>query len=213
MKNVRLIRHGERAANAGEPTRDHASIPLTAKGLEQARAVAQSITCTPGLILASPFLRAQTTAQATAAIYPDAAFETWPVHEFTYLAPARCGDTTLAERRGWVEAYWERADPAFSDGEGAESFIDLVTRVQAFLKRLAEQPSTDIVVFSHGQVMNTVRWLLEKRPQEIDSGAMLDWRQYEIANHVPNCQGFSIFKESAGNGWLISRGEFMDKRP
>jgi len=68
-------------------------------------------------------------------------------------------------------------------------------------------------VFSHGQVMNTVRWLLEKRPQEIDSGAMLDWRQYEIANHVPNCQGFSIFKESAGNGWLISRGEFMDKRP
>lgn len=32
MKNVRLIRHGESAANAGEPTRDHASIPLTAKG-------------------------------------------------------------------------------------------------------------------------------------------------------------------------------------
>ena len=32
MKNVRLIRHGESAANAGEPTRDHASIPLTAIG-------------------------------------------------------------------------------------------------------------------------------------------------------------------------------------
>ena len=36
MKNVRLIRHGESAANAGEPTRDHASIPLMAKGLRQA---------------------------------------------------------------------------------------------------------------------------------------------------------------------------------
>lgn len=205
MKNVRLIRHGESAANAGEPTRDHASIPLTAKGLEQARMVAQSITSPPGLILASPFLRAQATALATTAIYPDAAFETWPVHEFTYLAPARCVDTTLAERRGWVEAYWERADPAFSDGEGAESFIDLVTRVQAFLKRLAEQPATDIVVFSHGQVMNTVRWLLEKRPQEIDSGAMLDWRQYEIANHVPHCQGFSLIWVTGAKDWALAR--------
>ncbi len=34
MKNVRLIRHGEGAANAGKPTRDHTSFPLTAKGLE-----------------------------------------------------------------------------------------------------------------------------------------------------------------------------------
>ncbi|MDD1996473.1 hypothetical protein NPS34_00195 [Pseudomonas putida] len=29
MKNVRLIRHGDSAPNAGEPTRDHASITLT----------------------------------------------------------------------------------------------------------------------------------------------------------------------------------------
>lgn len=165
--------------------------------------VGQSISRAPGLIVASPFLRAQATALATTALYPDAAFETWPVHEFTYLAPARCVDTTLAQRRGWVEAYWERADPAFSDGEGAESFIDLVTRVQVFLKRLVEQPATDIVVFSHGQVMNTVRWLLEKRPQEIDSNAMLDWRQYEISNHVPNCQGYSLSWHADGRRWAL----------
>ena len=205
MKNVRLIRHGESAANAGEPTRDHASIPLTAKGLEQARAVAQSITSAPGLILASPFLRAQATALATAAIYPSAAFETWPIQEFTYLAPERCVDTTLAQRRDWVEAYWERSDPAFSDGEGAESFIDLVTRARAFLERLAEQSASDIVVFSHGQVMNTVRWLLKEKPQEIDSRAMLDWRQYEMANHLSNCQGFSISKKCDGQPWALSQ--------
>ncbi|WP_349975389.1 histidine phosphatase family protein [Pseudomonas sp. WHRI 8519] len=205
MKNVRLIRHGESAANAGEPTRDHASIPLTAKGLEQARNVAQSITSAPGLILASPFLRAQVTALATTALYPDAAFETWPVYEFTYLAPARCVDTTVAQRRGWVEAYWQRSDPAFSDGEGAESFIDLVTRARAFLERLAEQSASDIVVFSHGQVMNTVRWLLEEKPQEIDSRAMLDWREYEIANHIPNCQGFSLSRHTDGKNWDLGR--------
>lgn len=166
--------------------------------------VAQSITSAPGLILASPFLRAQATALATTTIYRGAAFETWPIHEFTYMAPARCVDTTPAQRRDWVEAYWERADPAFSDGEGAESFIDLVTRIQTFLKRLAEQPATDIVVFSHGQVMNTVRWLLEKRPQEIDSDAMLDWRQYEIANYIPNCRGFSL-REVNAEDWTVGR--------
>lgn len=213
MKNVRLIRHGESAANAGEPTKDHASIPLTAKGLEQARMVAQSITNAPGLILASPFLRAQATAQATTALYPGAAFEIWPIHEFTYLAPARCVDTTLAQRRGWVDAYWERSDPVFSDGEGAESFCDLVERAIEFLDRLKKQSANEIVVITHGQFMNTVRWLLERRPQEINSEAMLDWRQYESANHVPNCKEFSISKELSGDGWLISREEFMCKRP
>ncbi|KIC83930.1 hypothetical protein RR51_03725 [Pseudomonas sp. C5pp] len=59
MKNVRLIRHGESAANACQPTRDHASIPLTTKGLEQAHMVARSFTSAPDLIVASPFHRAQ----------------------------------------------------------------------------------------------------------------------------------------------------------
>lgn len=105
---IRLIRHGESAANAGEPTRDHASIPLTAKGLEQAHKIAGSFTSVPELIVASPFLRAKATALATTAFYPAAAFETWLIHEFTYLAPARCVDTTQEQRRGWVEAYWQR---------------------------------------------------------------------------------------------------------
>lgn len=192
MKKVRLIRHGESAANAGEPSRNHASIPLTTKGLEQAQVVARSFTNAPGLIVASPFLRAQATALATTALYPAAAFETWPIQEFTYLAPARCLDTTLAQRRGWVEAYWQRSDPAFSDGDGAESFLDLVARAMHFLDRLAEQPANDIVSFSHGQFINTVAWLLECLAQEIDVRAMRNWREYEIANHVENGQGFSI---------------------
>lgn len=33
MKLVRLIRHGQSAANAGQTSRDHASIPLTRLGL------------------------------------------------------------------------------------------------------------------------------------------------------------------------------------
>ncbi|ANY89631.1 phosphoglycerate kinase [Pseudomonas putida] len=196
MKNVRMVRHGESAANAGRPTKDHASIPLTAKGLEQAHMVARSFTNAPGLIVASPFLRAQATAQVTAARYPAVAFETWPIQEYTYLAPARCVDTTLAQRRGWVEAYWQRADPAYRDGEGAESFQELVGRARSFLHRLGKHPATDIAVFSHGQLINTVAWLLEHEPQEIDGLAMQDWREYEIANHIENGQGFFIAWES-----------------
>lgn len=153
----------------------------------------------------SPFLRAQATALATTALYPGAAFETWSIHEFTYLAPARCVDTTLAQRRGWVDAYWQRSDPAFSDGEGAESFLDLVARALHFLDRIAEHSANEIVVFSHGQYLNTVRWLLEKQPQEIDGDAMLDWRKYEIANHIPNCQGFSLSRHTDGRSWALGR--------
>lgn len=205
MKSVRLIRHGESAANAGEPTRDHASIPLTAKGLEQAHQVARSVAVAPGLIVASPFLRAQTTALVTAALYPAVAFETWPIQEYTYLAPARCVDTTVAQRRGWVEVYWSRADPAFSDGEGAESFSEQVSRARSLLDRLAEHPASDVLVFSHGQLINTVAWLLEHEPLEIDGRAMRDWREYEIAHQMENGRGLTICWQ-AGK-WEIGRRE------
>lgn len=62
-----------------------AIILLTAKGVEQAQMVANSHTSAPDLIVASPFLRAQT-ALVTTAIYPNAAFETWPVHGLIHLS-------------------------------------------------------------------------------------------------------------------------------
>lgn len=65
MKNVRLIRHGESAANAGEASLDHASIHLTLKGIEQANLVARSFNHAPDLIVTSPLSRAQATTMAT----------------------------------------------------------------------------------------------------------------------------------------------------
>ena len=100
MRRVRLIRHGQSAANAGQASRDHASIPLTPLGLEQARMIAGSFSVAPDLIVASPFARAQATAQATAATFPGTAIETWAVEEFTYLAPDRCVDTTVSGAKG-----------------------------------------------------------------------------------------------------------------
>lgn len=205
MKHVRLIRHGESAANAGKATLDHATITLTPKGVEQAQLVALSFNHAPALIVASPFTRAHSTAMATAAMFPHIPFETWPIQQFTYLEPARCANTTVADRREWVEAYWAKADPGFTDGEGAESFLDFIARAQSFLERLAEHPAQDIVAFSHGQVINAVAWLIERKRLGIDGGAMVDWREYEIANHVPNCGECLLAKAHDEAGWRVSR--------
>lgn len=206
MKHVRLIRHGESAANAGEASSDHASIPLTPKGVEQAHLVAVAFAQAPDLIVASPFSRAQATAMQTVAAFPSVPFEIWPIHEFTYLEPARCINTTVAQRRAWVEGYWAKSDPAFTDGEGAESFLDFISRAQSFLDRLAEHPAQDIAVFSHGQLINAVAWLIECRPQKIDGKAMAEWREYEITNHVPNCSGYKLTKHPDDAGWRVSPG-------
>lgn len=203
MKHVRLIRHGESAANAGEASLDHASIPLTPKGIEQARLVAKSFVKAPALIVASPFSRAQATAIETVATFSSVPFEIWPIHEFTYLEPARCANTTVAQRREWVDAYWSRSDPTFTDGVGAESFSDFISRAQAFLHKLAAHPGDDLAVFSHGQFINAVAWLIERKPQQIDRRAMADWRQYEITNHVPNCCGYKLTMHPEDSAWKV----------
>ncbi|PWE38071.1 histidine phosphatase family protein [Pseudomonas prosekii] len=204
MKDVRLVRHGESAANAGQASLNHATIPLTSKGVEQAHLVAESFGHAPSLIVASPFCRAHATAMETVAVFPATPFETWPIHEFTYLEPARCANTTVAQRRDWVEAYWAKADPAFTDGEGAESFLDFISRAQCFLDRLAEHPAQDIAAFSHGQFINAVAWLIECKPQKIDGQAMAEWREYEITNHVPNCSGYTLSKSPDDADWTLS---------
>ena len=212
MKHVRLIRHGESAANAGEATLDHATITLTPRGVEQAQLVALSFNHAPALIVASPFTRAHSTAMATAAVFPHIPFETWPIQEFTYLEPARCTGTTVADRREWVEAYWANADPGFTDGEGAESFLDFIARAQSFLECVAKHPAQDIVAYSHGQFINAVAWLIERKPLCIDGAAMLDWRDYEIDNHVPNCGGYLLSKDPDEAGWRVSRSAPKEPR-
>ena len=212
MKHVRLIRHGESAANAGQATLDHSTIPLTPKGFEQAHMVALSFNHPPALIVASPFTRAHSTAMATAAVFPNIPFETWPIQEFTYLEPTRCTSTTVADRREWVEAYWAKADPGFTDGDGAESFLDFIARAQSLLECLAEHPAQEIVGYSHGQFINAIAWLIERKPLSIDGGAMADWRQYEIANHVPNCGECLLSKDSDEAGWRVSRSAPEESR-
>jgi len=147
-----FIRHGQSTGNAGLPCHDLATIELTEKGWSQARQVATDWNETPSLIVTSPFLRTQQTAAPTIERFPDVPVEVWPIEEFTYLQPSRWNGTLAADRAPHLVRYWGEADPAYCDGEGAESFSALLRRAEAALERLAALPLRGpIYVFSHGQ--------------------------------------------------------------
>lgn len=109
----------------------------------------------------------------------------------------------MAQRKSWVDAYWLKSDPTCCGGVGAESFHDFVARAQAFLDRLEQHPAGDIAVFSHGQYLNAVAWLLERKPRVLDGQAMADWRAYEIENHIQNAGGFSLSRSTGDAIWKL----------
>src|SRR3546814_3173575 len=74
-----FIRHGENTGNAGVPCHDLATIALTERGHEQARAVAASWTQAPALIVTSPYTRTRQTAAPTIARFPGVPVEVWPI--------------------------------------------------------------------------------------------------------------------------------------
>lgn len=200
MLTVTFIRHGESAANAGNASSDPALIPLTDLGRAQARAVAESFEQAPSLIVTSPFERAMDTAQPTIQKFPGCPVEIWSVEEFTYLSPARCADTTAAERKPWVEAYWNSADPDFIDGLGTESFSSLIQRARDSLRRLNGM-SGQVAIFGHGQFIQAVRWLIMQSPEYIDPAAMRAFRSFDTNNAITNCQIMTIAHD--GQRWLL----------
>ena len=175
-----FIRHGQSTGNAGMPCHDLATIELTEKGWNQARRVASGWTETPSLIVTSPFLRTQQTAAPTIERFPDVPVEVWPIEEFTYLQPSRWNGTLSADRAPHLVRYWGEADPAYCDGEGAESFGTLLRRAEAALGRLAALPLPGpVYVFSHGQFIQAVRAVVTESELD-DRGKMLRfWRKGE----------------------------------
>ncbi|RSU63251.1 histidine phosphatase family protein [Sphingomonas sp. S-NIH.Pt1_0416] len=175
-----FIRHGQSTGNAGVPCHDLASIELTELGWRQAREVARAWTETPSLIVTSPYLRTRQTAEATIQRFPAVPVEVWPIEEFTYLQPSRWNGTRSSERMPHLERYWTDADPAYCDGEGAESFGALLRRAEAALARLATLPSSGLAyVFGHGQFIQAVRAVVTESDLD-DGGKMLRfWRKGE----------------------------------
>lgn len=186
MLRVWLIRHGQSESNAGIPSAGPGASPLTTRGHEQAAHVAATMPEPPALIVTSPYLRAQQTAEPTIARFPDVRREEWPVQEFTFLGHLHNTPTTGDDRRPQVEEYWRRADPDLSLG-GAESFADLLGRARACLDRLTQQPTGPVAVFTHGIFIRAVLWSVLTGTTVADRTAMRDFNRIAENMTVPNC--------------------------
>jgi len=187
-----LIRHGESEGNAGLPTDSPGAIRLTARGYEQAEALARSVQMPPDRIVVSPFLRTQQTAQALIGRWPEVLVETWEVHEFTYLNPHNYVGTTEAQRGGVARAYWDLLDPDWEDGGGAESFRAFIGRVDGMLARLALAPECWTLVFTHGYFIKAVELRLADRGAVVDASLMEQFRNLRGAGVIDNCHWLPV---------------------
>lgn len=187
LRHVWWVRHGESVANAGARTTDPASYSLTPRGFSQAEAFAAHLPAAPSLIVTSPYVRARATAEPTIRRFPETPVERWPVQEITFLAPARCVETTQVERRLMAREYWTRCDPYSTDGEGAESFAQIVARAATALDLVRARRDEFIVIFCHAVFIRIMHWVaLTQRPL-IDADAMRLCYEFVRGWDVPNC--------------------------
>jgi broad specificity phosphatase PhoE len=188
---LKLVRHAESSANVGAITSDYAAIPLTDLGHQQAAEFAQSLQHQPDWIGVSPFRRAKQTSEPLQSRFPSAPVFEMPVHEFTYISPSRCVNNSLADLKPHIDAYWDKLDPDHNDGEGAESFADLLSRAKAFLADAASRPGVG-VVFTHAQFIRAIQLLVSAPPQSTEASLMQSFFNMRKTTPIPNVSATSL---------------------
>jgi probable phosphoglycerate mutase len=187
-----LVRHGQSVANAGGIPPDHITNPLTELGHAQAKAFAESFNCSPTLFLVSPFLRARQTAEPLLERFPDVPVEEWPIHEFTYLEPSRHNGTNEEQQMPHILEYWERGDPSYVAGPGAESFTMFLDRAREAIRRFVRLPAGGcVVVFTHGLLMQAFR-LVTLFPHATDAELMANFRRFHFDNFLENTETIEL---------------------
>ena len=194
MAKVWFIRHAESEGDAGRATMDYAEVELTEQGHRQAKTIAQFFPREPSLIVTSSYTRSKQTALATLQRFPGVPQQEWRVHEFTYLSLSQ-QFSTKQERQSLVDAFWERNDPKYVDGEGAESFYEFLTRVNNVFEALNTFDDEEfIAIFSHGQFIRAILWMLQY------SSLPTDMKQFRhFLSRVP-------FR----NGWILEITSWKD---
>ncbi len=199
-----VVRHGQSVTNAGGRSADQVSNPLTELGRAQAREFAERLDCKPTLFVISPFLRAQQTAEPLRQRFPDVPVEEWPIQEFSFLNSALHRGTSEADRETHVAAYWQREDPAYSDGPDAESFTFFLNRAREAVRRLiSSNPGGCIVVFTHGFFMQAFRLVL-LFPNATDAELMANFQRFHFLNLIQNI-GLLEFEVRNGKIQLIGQ--------
>jgi broad specificity phosphatase PhoE len=188
LKQVLFIRHAQSIANAGGRTANIESIELSDLGKQQAQELAANFKIVPDLVIMSPYVRTQLTAQPLIDRFKITNTQIWEeVKELTYLDRVKYANTTQNEREVGVKEFWERNDPEWRDPNDSESFHDLMRRVELTLVKImsAKEKNDNIVVFTHGQFLLALRLFLKYpdfTPKELMNKFWEDYYEYPIYN-------------------------------
>lgn len=183
--SIWIIRHAQSQSNAGFATLGPHKNALSELGYRQSKCIPTAIKQPPDLIVTSPYLRTQLTAQPSIEKFPHTPVEVWQIQEFTYLDLPLDQPTTPHDRKPLSKAYWDRCDPEYIDGTNAESLVQLMERVRTTLNQLQQQ-SGFVVVFTHGFFIKAMLWQILASPTLIDSVAMNRLLGFSRGFRVPN---------------------------
>ena len=183
--SIWIIRHAQSKSNAGLPTLGPHDNGLSELGHLQAKYIPEAVKQLPDLIVTSPYLRTQLTAQPLIGQLPHVPVEVWQIQEFTYLTLSLDQPTTPLIRKPLSQAYWERCDPHYVDGANAESFVQLMTRVRTALSQFQQQ-SGFAIAFTHGLFIKAMLWHILAAPTVIDAVAMRRFDGFRQGFQVPN---------------------------
>ncbi|OYW77028.1 MAG: hypothetical protein B7Z37_06230 [Verrucomicrobia bacterium 12-59-8] len=186
MKTIWFIRHAESLSNAGFPTDTPHAIGLSEKGLAQAEALGAQWRTELDLIVVSRYSRTAYTAAPLCRRHPQVPVIELPLHELTFLAPGRYVGTTEDLRREPARQFWERCDPDYCDGEGAETFRHFCERIDASLVALRERAEQRIAVVCHAYVIKAILWRQLHPEAAFDAEYMREFFAFHLNCVVPN---------------------------
>jgi broad specificity phosphatase PhoE len=184
MTQFWLIRHGQSEMNAGALADTPASSPLTELGRQQIEAVVAHIPQRPDLIVSSSYTRAAESADMLCQRFPDVPRETWPIHEFTFLAIDKYMRNGMKGLGGEYFRFWQRSNPDHVDGNGAESFNQFLIRVDATLDRMRRSQHNFVVVCGHGWFGRALVWQMMNRVR-LNGYKRLGWSKKVRLDHSP----------------------------
>ena len=211
MKTFWLIRHGESTSNAGAITTDPGSTPLTDLGRQQAEYMAQAFTHSPDLIVTSPYIRTQQTAEPTRHRFAQVPHEEWLVQEFNSLAPQKYNGTRGEDRRPGIQAYWRRSDPHYKDEGVGESFIEVIGRVATMFDNLKNVDSPFTAIFAHGIFNSLTMWYwLNDQSVEKSAARMRYFPFFRMGFDTRNC---SYIKGTVANNKIALSPLQIDHLP
>lgn len=198
MDELWIIRHAESKGNAGQVTSGQDSNSLTPRGRAQAAALADCIERMPDDVEATTYFRTQQTAAPTLARFGIREYRVSSrFREMTYLNPLTWNGTTQEQRKAAAKQFWDRCDPDYVDGDGADSFNRIATNTRQGLVALHRKKGKYGQLYSHGLIMSLID-LMIREPELEGVALMRAFRQARDGNlnAVPNCAVLQLKKQN-----------------